>query len=622
MAADGTWSFDPDSVLTHTNGAPLDATFSYTLIDTDGDVSALATQPINVTNTTPVAVDDSATLAAADLGPVAGNVITGPGTDTPGVDGAVVTGVTFAGTTIPVPATGVATIMGLYGTLMISANGTYSYVRDAGTPGGVEDAFTYTLTDGDGDTATAVLTVSIGDSAVLIADLDDDDIAGSNPTVNESMLAGGTGVGPESDTVSDSFTVTAFDGIADLTVTAGVNSIAIVTAGVPVDLSVTPLVLTSLLGSTLEITGFDPATGLVEYTYTLIAGETHDDTGRDDLLDAFVIRLTDQDDDTASGTLNVLVLDDVPVIAAGVSPAPLLVSDDNLSATQTADFSILFDVNHGADGPDGTLVTVYTLEVKSAGVDSGAVDTTSGDPILLFIEGGAIVGRVGSQAGAAAFNVTVDAATGDVTLEQLLPIQHPTAGIDTVSLVTAAARLRVTALDADGDSATQVASIGDCLSFGDDIPTTTLTVDTGFLAPDLTTQNGDTLSGADTATADFSGATLLANDLGNDGPANTNGEVLAYGLALQGSATSVASGLNSEGQSITLHLIGGQIVGSTEALAGDVLPVNTLFTIDSSVAGQVILTQTQPVDHTNTGSSVEPVSRSGFPDSGVFCYRR
>ncbi|MEL7803410.1 DUF5801 repeats-in-toxin domain-containing protein [Sulfitobacter pontiacus] len=541
------------------------------------------------------------------MGPVAGNVITGAGTDTLGADGATVTLVSFGGTDVAVPATGSTTIMGMYGTLTLSADGSFSYLRDARTPGGVDDTFTYTLTDGDGDTDTAVLTVSLGDSAVSIAGLDDDSVAGSDAVVNESKLANGTGVGGNSDSVSDSFTVTAFDTVQDLTVTAGGNSIAIVAAGVAADLS-TPLVLTSALGSTLEITEYDAATGVVSYTYTLAAGETHSAVGRDALLDAFTIDLADTDGDTASDTLNVRILDDVPVVALASSTAALTASDADFGTDPSADFSSFFAVDHGADGADGTSGTVYTLEVSSAGVDSGLVDTASGDPILLFLEAGTIVGRVGSQTGAAAFNVDVDSATGEVTLDQLLAIEHPSAGVDAVSIATAAALLRVTALDADGDSATEITPIGDRLSFADDVPTTALTPDAGFVLPDLSTQDGDTLNGADTASADFSGAITLTNDLGNDGPAATNSEVLTYGLALQGGATSVASGLNSAGQPVTLHLIGGQIVGSTEAAAGDVLPANTVFTLDATAAGQVTLTQNQPIDHTNTASSTEPAS--------------
>jgi len=50
------------------------------------------------------------------------------------------------------------TVNGQYGQLTINADGSYSYSRSAGTPGGVSDVFTYTLTDADGDASTATLT--------------------------------------------------------------------------------------------------------------------------------------------------------------------------------------------------------------------------------------------------------------------------------------------------------------------------------------------------------------------------------------------------------------------------------------------------------------------------------
>ena len=44
---------------------------------------------------------------------------------------------------------------GQYGVLTLNADGSYSYTRDAGHAGRrVSDVFTYTLTDGDGDTDT------------------------------------------------------------------------------------------------------------------------------------------------------------------------------------------------------------------------------------------------------------------------------------------------------------------------------------------------------------------------------------------------------------------------------------------------------------------------------------
>ena len=55
-------------------------------------------------------------------------------------------------------------VAGQYGTLTINEDGSYSYTRNAGTPGGVSDVFTYTLTDGDGDPSNTTLTINIGDS--------------------------------------------------------------------------------------------------------------------------------------------------------------------------------------------------------------------------------------------------------------------------------------------------------------------------------------------------------------------------------------------------------------------------------------------------------------------------
>ena len=90
-------------------------------------------------------------------------MLTGDGTaagaaggDTLGADGAALTGIRLGadGAFTPVPAGG-AIIQGQYGTMTIAADGSYSYVRAPGTPGGVSDVFGYQLTDGDGDTSSA-----------------------------------------------------------------------------------------------------------------------------------------------------------------------------------------------------------------------------------------------------------------------------------------------------------------------------------------------------------------------------------------------------------------------------------------------------------------------------------
>ena len=69
-------------------------------------------------------------------------------------------------------------VAGLYGTLTIKASGDYVYTRNANTPGGAHDVFTYTLKDGDGDTSTATLDITLGNAnpaAGASVTLDDDD---------------------------------------------------------------------------------------------------------------------------------------------------------------------------------------------------------------------------------------------------------------------------------------------------------------------------------------------------------------------------------------------------------------------------------------------------------------
>ena len=80
-----------------------------------------------------------------------------------GADGAVVTAV--ASLNIPTspdldPGSNFL-ITGQYGRLTLSPDGSYSYARFVGTPEGVSDVFTYTLTDRDGDSTTTTLTVTL-----------------------------------------------------------------------------------------------------------------------------------------------------------------------------------------------------------------------------------------------------------------------------------------------------------------------------------------------------------------------------------------------------------------------------------------------------------------------------
>ncbi|MNQ31255.1 hypothetical protein D3C85_446240 [compost metagenome] len=111
------------------------------------------------------------------------------------------------------------------------------------------------------------------------------------------------------------------------------------------------------------------------------------------------------------------------------------------------------------------------------------MDTLSGNKIYLFLEGGAVVGRVGTAsaanaAGAIALTIAVVANTGNVTLTQNRALVHDdpldpletgasAAGLLAANLVT----LTATVTDGDGDTATATRNIGDAFKFEDDGPT-------------------------------------------------------------------------------------------------------------------------------------------------------
>ena len=153
----------------NTSGEATTDLFTVIVTDTDGDTST-ATLTIEIADDVPTARNDTDTVAGGTYGPESGNVLTGswhdqrtPGADTQGADGAAISGFR-AGNAGDFAAVG-ATINGQYGTLTLGANGTYTYVRNTNTPGGVSDVFSYRLADGDGDTSTATLTINIGDAA-------------------------------------------------------------------------------------------------------------------------------------------------------------------------------------------------------------------------------------------------------------------------------------------------------------------------------------------------------------------------------------------------------------------------------------------------------------------------
>jgi large repetitive protein len=331
-------------------------TLSYSATDADGD-GASGSLTINVDDDTPVATNDTDSIASGSYRPATGNVITDVegdgGADSVGADGGAVSAIAgFGGAGLVGGITA-----GQYGVLTLNADGSYSYVRNAGTPGGVNDVFTYTLTDGDGDTATATLTISIADGPTTL-DLPTTGEAGT--LVDEAGLPAGSHAASSSETTAGTIAYTAPDGPAIVTI----DGIAVTAVG---------QIFTGAFG-TMTITSI--AAGAIGYSYTLTTNTSGDNT-----FDDFAIVVTDQDGDATAGTLVIDIIDDVPTARPdidSVTEDTALVADGNIiSASGGGDTNATDGVadTRGADGATVTAIAFGMTAGTVGGATAGAYGT-------------------------------------------------------------------------------------------------------------------------------------------------------------------------------------------------------------------------------------------------------
>ncbi|WP_092167369.1 Ig-like domain-containing protein, partial [Pseudomonas sp. NFACC37-1] len=235
------------------------------------------------------------------------------------------------------------TFTGTYGTLVLNADGSYTYTLNTadadfkGLHGGGNgsETFTYTLTDADGDTSTAnlVLQVHNNDDPVVITGLDTE---GGELSLQEKNLSDGSSPDASALTQNGTFTVTALDGVQTLSV-GGIN---VVVGGVSAGF---PQSITTALGNTLTITGYNASTGVVSYSYTLLDNEAHPNAnGANSVSEQFAVVVTDDNGTTANGNLDVNIVDDLPTAHA-----------DSASVDEggTVSGNVLNNDEGGADGP-------------------------------------------------------------------------------------------------------------------------------------------------------------------------------------------------------------------------------------------------------------------------------
>lgn len=130
--------------------------------------------------------------------------------------------------------------------------------------------------------------------------------SGGELTLNEANLPDGTASNPSALIQNGTFTVTAADGLLNL----NVGGISVISGGVAAGF---PQSITTQLGNTLTITGYDPATGVVSYSYTLNGNDTHSaGDGANSLSEQFTVVAGDTNGDTATGSLDINITDDAP----------------------------------------------------------------------------------------------------------------------------------------------------------------------------------------------------------------------------------------------------------------------------------------------------------------------
>ncbi len=459
----GTYSFKLLDTLDHPNTSnPNDSialSFGVQVADTDGDV-AQGNIVINVLDDGPVAHNDVNTFES-DNGAATGNVVTGlnggPGAadtlsqDTPNT----VSKISFGGTTVDVPTSGTASIQGLYGTLTIKADGTYTYTLKSdwmsNVPGnsehlspvaadvaGTQSSFTKngitvtSLTGGD-----LVWTVRSDGTGIGVA---------GNGT--DKIFKGGEGVAVDF-AAADSVSIKIADiGTSDLQSVIGMK---VYVEGNPnpiihnIDLATTTpvngYITVNLDGADFggQITKFEIFSTLStangkESSFMLADVTTLDNCGCGCPTDQFTYTLKDGDGDKDTATLSFACApDDHPVVT---QPITQTVDESNLTGGDQVVTGTI-TANFGADGP-GTFGGSGTF-TSSTPVTAGGV------PVTVSQTGNTYTGTAG---GHTVFTLTVNT-DGSYTFTLKEPIDHPDATNpdDVIAL-----NFGIRATDSDGDS--------------------------------------------------------------------------------------------------------------------------------------------------------------------------
>ncbi|MBK7163112.1 MAG: tandem-95 repeat protein [Sphingomonadales bacterium] len=541
--SEGAYSYSY-TLTDNTSGEGTTDSFNVVVTDSDGD-SANDTLVIGIHDDAPTAIKDADSIAAGEYGPATGNVITDAegdgGADTPGADGVTVTAISGFGGAGAVD----GTTNGQYGVLTLNADGSYSYARNPGTPGGVSDVFSYTITDGDGDPSTATLTIDIGDSRTTL-DLPTEGEAGTQ--VEEAGLPAGSDAGADSELTAGTIAYTAPDGPATVTI----DGVAVTAVGQTFTGSFGTLTITSI------------AAGAIGYEYELTTNTSGDAT-----FDDFAVVVTDQDGDNTPGTLVIDIVDDVPTARADIDSVK-------------------------EDGPtvaDGNVIS--GANVADANATDGVADTKGADgATVTAVAFGATNGTVGSALAGTYGSLTLNA---DGSYSYTLNNDDPRVqGLDSDDSLTEIFTYTIT--DGDGDPSTTTLTI--TINGSDDIITINgLNVE----GPDLIVDEDDLpVRGVEPA-----GSDTTPDSLTQTGSFTVNGLDGIASIKIEGTETFVGQSFATAYGTFTITSISAPADGNATAITIGYSYVLTDNTAHANAGGQNFLTELFDVAVTDTDGSTD-----------------
>jgi VCBS repeat-containing protein len=424
--------------------------------------------------------------------------------------------------------------------------------------------------------------------------------------VDEEALASGTNPGSAAEQAFGKITITSPDGVSALQIQDVNGNWIDVTSG----------------GTVQGKYGVLSVDAAGNWTYTLSANTLDHSNpnaidGNDQVGESFPARMFDLDGDVSpTVNIDVRVLDDGPKVELATEAPELMARvDESLeslggiqgdgiaSATlSAATVQAQFSSQYGADGAGSAGGGTYSLELSGANVSSGlfavAAGGGKGAEIVLNQSGNVITGSIGEQA---YFTLTINNATGEVTVQLLDNLWHSNNGdfddAEVLSLAAGVLKLTQTLTDGDGDQASVSLDLGvsGAIGFEDDGPTARLSEEPGELGAVVVDESpvSDQTDGVASAVLDATVVQAQFDSVfGADGAAQGDeSKATTYSLELKGEGEGVASGLftvdannvpSGKGDPILLNQSGNVITGS----AGGV-PYFTL-TIDP-VSGAVTL---------------------------------